>query len=90
MSKYVSSLLSLPFFFLDLFYFVSFKIYMLKRFYASGEQAPFLTGARFLGEPDLGARMRGSEVDSPPRYEVPATKAQIVTPGYFYTDKGQT
>lgn len=77
------------FFGLGIFYFVSFRIYMLKRFYAGGERAPFPTGARFLGEPDLGARMRGSEVDSPPRYEVPATKAQIVTHGYFYTDKGQ-
>lgn len=77
-------------FFLDLVFFnVSFRIYMLKRFYASGERAPFPTGVRFLREPDLGARMRGSEVDSPPRYEVPATKAQIVTRGYFYTDKGQ-
>lgn len=34
--------------------------------YPSWERVPFSTGARFLGEPGLGAFERHSEVDSQP------------------------
>lgn len=42
--------------------------------------APFLMGARFLREPDLGARKQGSVVDSPPRQEHPAKMTESSEP----------
>lgn len=46
---------------------------MHKRFYPSWAQVSFSMGVSSLGESDLRARGRGSEVDLPPTLEVPTT-----------------